>query len=819
MHLAYRSILTCWFLLLCSCAPLPQTPSLRLSGVALTLERPAEEIVAMSLAQHGDRLLALSGPATTGDGAVSSARGATLHLWDLGLGRRLRAIPLDGLALSATAAISPDGTKALVGGKAKKGASSLELWDLDQGTRVRSFPNLDKELTTVAFSPDGHTLMAGHGTYIYLFDAASGEFLRQFDTGHTSSLPGQPKAVHAVFTPDGSYIVSGGPDASVKMWDVNTTEKVQHWAGHTRSLQGGITGIAVSSDSSFIFTSSAGDGLVRRWNVADGRVLATYSGNEALWQGVWGTALSPDDRLGFVLSTTPAIYDLETGKLVARLTGGPAGSGGTTPSTLATGIFDRSGKSLFLPMAGAGIKVYDTVTGRERATLTSFTDGEWLAITAEGYFNGLPRGPRDLAIESGGRRLALERLFDPFFRPDVVIATLHGEETRPIAPLTLAEAVSSPPPTVSFTSVPGDADGTAAKVCYQASGPGGIGEVRLYHNGKLIVSDGYYRDIVKTPPINIPLMAMNGSAIHERMSQVWSNTTGNPMPLVSHEKGNHFSDCKEIDPVAGENELSLAAFNKGNTLQSPAVTTRFHAAKAPTPHLYILTIGINKYRERAVNLRFAAKDAASVRARLAERAAGLFSPAAVHHETLDNERAGKAAIIKKINELSRIVNPHDSFVLYFAGHGVLLQDQYYLLTHDYDGNLAENTLLSSNELVDISKKIKALRQFVIIDSCHAGGTDDIVGSLYEARLGVLARKMGVHLLTAAGSVQEALDGYGKNGLFAHALLNGMGGSVTGVEDLVRRTLETSASLRDKTGVTQVPLFFPYGRDFPLFRAE
>ena len=518
MHLAYNTILTCWFLLLCSCAPLPQTPALRLSGVALTLQRPAEEIVAMGLAQQGDRLLALSGPATAGNGSVTTARGsATLHLWDLGLGRRLRAIPVDGLAASATVAISPDGSTALVGGKAKKGESSLELWSLDQGKRIRSFPNLDKELTTVAFSPDGHTLMAGHGTYIYLFDAASGEFLRQFDTGHTSSLPGQPKVVHAVFTPDGNYIVSGGPDATVKMWDINTTAKVQHWAGHTRSLQGGITGIAVSSDSSFIFTSSAGDGAVRRWNVADGQVLATYSGNEALWQGVWGTALSPDDRLGFVLSATPAIYDLQSGKLVARLSGGPAGGAGKTASPAVTGIFDRSGKSLFVPVAGAGIKVYDTVTGRERATLTSFDDGEWLTITAEGYFNGSPRGPRDLAVESGPVHLALERLFDPFFRPDIVIAALRGEETRPIAPLTLAEAVSSPPPVVTFTTIPADSDGTPVKVCYQASGPGGIGEVRLYHNGKLIVSDGYYRDIVKTPPINIPLMAMNGSAIHERM--------------------------------------------------------------------------------------------------------------------------------------------------------------------------------------------------------------------------------------------------------------------------------------------------------------
>lgn len=816
MAVLQKIIVVFCLLLLASCAAPPPAP-LKLSGLQISFKRPVESVVDMALSRDSNRLVTISN---------TPAGGGTLHLWDLGQGRHLRGMAISSLRSLTAVAISPDGRQALVGGTAIPGGSSLELWSLDNGERIRNFPSLDKELSTVAFSPSTALIMAGHGTYLYLFETRSGEFLRQFDTAHYESLPGAPKRVHAKFTPDGYYIVSGGPDAVLKMWDIETTQKVQHWAGHQRSLQGGISGIAVSSDSRFIFTSAVGDDTVRRWDIAEGQQLNTYSGHDAFWKGIRGTALSPDDRYGYIGSQPPVLYDLHSGQ---RLMQFPLQS--QTPSSEAdsphgSAMFSANGKSLLVSANGIGIKVYDTFSGKERATLTTFSDGEWLAITGDGYFNASTKGADYLTLDLGGTELPLERLYDPFFRPDILIATLLGEETNKIAPLTLAEAVKSPPPQVRFTTTPNDSSAATVKVCYEVADSGGIGEVRLYHNGKLIVSDGYYRDMVKTPKVNLPLMAMTGSAIHEGMRQVWNNTTGNPMPLISHEKGNLFSDCKEIDPVAGDNEISLSAFNKGNTLQSPASTLRFHSAKAPTPHLYILAIGINKYKERAVNLRFAAKDAADFQNALGKQAAMYFPPNAVHAETLSNEKASKAAIHKRINELSTIINPHDSFVLFFAGHGVLLQDQYYLLTHDYNGTLGEDNTLSSNEIVDISKKIKSLQQFYLIDSCHAGGIDEIVGSLYEARLGVLSKKMGVHLFTAAGSVQAALDGYQKNGLFAHSLLSSLGektvvgsnSKVVGVEALAGLTLENSARRGQQSGIVQVPLLFRHGRDFPLYFA-
>ena len=108
-----------------------------------------------------------------------------------------------------------------------------------------------------------------------------------------------------------------------------------------------------------------------------------------------------------------------------------------------------------------------------------------------------------------------------------------------------------------------------------------------------------------------------------------------------------------------------------------------------------------------------------------------------------------------------------------AGHGVLLQNQYYMLTSEYDGKVNENNLISSNEIVEISKKIKSLSQLFIFDTCHAGGVDYIVSGLYDARMSVLAKKMGLHIYASANSKEAGNGRISGNGLFTYTLLDGL----------------------------------------------
>jgi len=156
----------------------------------------------------------------------------------------------------------------------------------------------------------------------------------------------------------------------------------------------------------------------------------------------------------------------------------------------------------------------------------------------------------------------------------------------------------------------------------------------------------------------------------------------------------------------------------------------------------------------------------------------------------------------------------------------LLQNQYYVLTHDYNGAVGDYSMISSNEIVEASKKIKSLSQLFIFDTCHAGGVDTIVSGLYDARMSVLAKKMGLHIYASAGDRQSAMDGYKGNGLFTYTLLDGLNnnreadknkdGNVT-IVGLGEYSKNATTRISKEIGQTQTPLIINFGKDSPLYK--
>ena len=175
-----------------------------------------------------------------------------------------------------------------------------------------------------------------------------------------------------------------------------------------------------------------------------------------------------------------------------------------------------------------------------------------------------------------------------------------------------------------------------------------------------------------------------------------------------------------------------------------------------------------------------------------------------------------------------MIKPRDSFILFVAGHGVLLQNQYYILTHDFNGSVSDDSTISSNEIVEMSKKIKSLFQLLIFDTCHAGGMDRIVSGLYDARISVLAKKMGLHIYASASDKQSAMDGYKANGLFTYTLLEGLSnnreadknkdGRVTVVE-LGEYAKKTTMSISKGIGHNQTPFVINFGNDSTIYKLQ
>jgi hypothetical protein len=650
----------------------------------------------------------------------------------------------------------------------------MQIYDVATGKEVKDFDPVGL-LWAVAYSPDGKYALSG-GSYRYggridLWDATSGNTIKTEENIISDAI-----VLAVSFSADGKYALSGGVKNELILWDAKSLTEIKRFVGHKGSAQ--IWSVAFSPDGKYAVSATWKD-EIKIWNIASGTEYKTLTGHSSI-KSYSAAKFFPNSK--YVIST-----------------------------------------------GDASTRIWDVSTGEEVASMIAFTDGEWIVITREGYYNASIRGAEQyLSIKVADNEYSVDQFYDVFYRPDIVSAKLRGEDISGLVTITMQDAIKSPPPVVNFTSKISDKDKSKVKVCYQAkSTGGGIGEVRLFHNGKLVQSDGYYREVAKTSTGTTQLASLNSRSIYADMRSLNIKAKTDAALITSKSKGDLFEDCKEIDAVAGENEVSVTAFNGSNTVQSYMKTVSFNSKlKQEEPHLYILAIGIDQYKDTNVNLKYAVKDARDIEEKIKVQAATLYNPRNIHYELLTDRESTKANITSKINELIGKVKPQDSFIFFVAGHGVLLQNQYYLLTHDYNGNINENSVISSNEIVEMSKKIKSLSQLFIFDTCHAGGVDTIVSNLYDARMSVLAKKMGLHIYASASDKQAAMDGYKGNGLFTYSLLDGLNNnrqadrnkdgkvSIVGLGEYSKKM---TTNISRQIGHEQTPLIINFGKDYPIYQ--
>ncbi len=151
------------------------------------------------------------------------------------------------------------------------------------------------------------------------------------------------------------------------------------------------------------------------------------------------------------------------------------------------------------------------------------------------------------------------------------------------------------------------------------------------------------------------------------------------------------------------------------------------AQAPPRPKKYALLIGLDNYDEveGVTPLRFAVADANSLKEELALR--GYDQVVA-----LLNRDAEREDIVSELYRLASVIKKEDSFLLFYAGHGVrntIVNDKTYWLT--YDARLARLDVggIRLEHLMDYVRDIKATRKLVLLDHCFSG---DLVPGLASA---------------------------------------------------------------------------------------
>ncbi len=303
------------------------------------------------------------------------ASGSSDHsakLWDVETGANTASL-LGHRSSVSSVAFSPDGTTLASGGFED---TAVRLWNVGTGANTAILEGHWYPVTSVTFSSDGTTLASGSwydGT-VKLWDLFS---------GNSTTLPGHTDEIYFVtFSPDGTTLASAAwPDGTIKLWDVATGTSTAILEGHLFPLTpgekylGGEIPVAFSSDGT-ILACGGPDNTVKLWEVATGTNAATLYGHT---DRVYTVAFSPD---GTMLASggsdnTVKLWEVATGTNAATLYGhtDPINSVAFSPDggILASGSWDNE------------IKLWEVATGTNTATLPGHTSWVWsVAFSPDG---------------------------------------------------------------------------------------------------------------------------------------------------------------------------------------------------------------------------------------------------------------------------------------------------------------------------------------------------------------------------------------------------------------------------------------------------
>lgn len=178
------------------------------------------------------------------------------------------------------------------------GDGTLSTWNPDDFSHIKSARYSDSAVRCLAFHPLLNHVAAGYSdNKIRIFDASDLSLLHELE-GHTLSV------FSLEYSPDGKFLLSGGRDAHLRIWDVKERYQLrQSIVGHLYT----INSIRFHPDGRYFATGSR-DKTIKIWDSSTFQLLKvidkarnmshSHSVNKLLWHSFDKTLIScGDDKL------------------------------------------------------------------------------------------------------------------------------------------------------------------------------------------------------------------------------------------------------------------------------------------------------------------------------------------------------------------------------------------------------------------------------------------------------------------------------------------------------------------------------------------
>jgi WD40 repeat protein/uncharacterized caspase-like protein len=677
------------------------------------------------------------------DPSRSHLFGAQLKLWDIKTGRELRTIAANYTPTDADfsndsrriAAIGPMG--------------EISVWDTQTGQKERDLTSSPMAGLSNLININPGQIKPGQMPTMPNMNDISAMMNNVLGTMSSGTM-GQKSLA---FNVDGRTLATGGFESKANV-DVGAM------------LSGAMSGQRPSKGSKGSKQPDPNDmmkdfkvettGQVQLWDVASGREIGAL---KAHGRGVTEVAFSRDGKFlaSAASDNTIKIWDVEKRSEIRTLTG--------HTSSVESIDFTPDGRLLASASDDGSTFLWDTKTGEHLLTLISLDDGsEWMVVTPQGLFDGTPVSWNQILWRYNQETFnvaPIEWFFNEFYYPGLLADVFAGKRPRvaqdvskkdrrqPIVKLSLVgpaagdSGIASRTITVKIDvgDAPADKDNPKGS---------GAQDLRLFRNGSLV--------------------------------KVWHGDVLKGQAAVSVEE--------EITVTAGPNRLVAYAFNRDNvkSKDSPLAFSGAESLKRKGT-AYIIAVGVNEYANPQYNLKYAVADARSFGDEMRRKQTQIGGFERVEVIELLDANATKDNILSVIKRLAgapgpptlkagpgdglKRVEPEDTVIIYYAGHGTAQAQRFYLIPHDlgYTGDRTKlteagfKTMLSHSisdvELETAVEAIDAGHLLLIIDACNSGqaleAEEKRRGPMNSKGLAQLAYEKGMYILTAAQSFQAALE--------------------------------------------------------------
>jgi len=242
------------------------------------------------------------------------------------------------------------------------------VWDVDESERIGRLPHED-EVHAVAVTADGKTIVTADEIGLHIWDAAT---LKQGEP-----IEMEEGATHVAVA--GGIIAASSPDEKIHLFDRESGDEIGVLAGHADP----VTSLKFSPDGTRLVSGSI-DKTIRVWNVEEQETRTVLQGHD---EAVLGIACDGQRIISGSADTTLKVWLAQGGGDVLTLIG--------DEDPIAAVAFDTTGTLLAAASNGHGeVRIFDAADGKQvreieerESSLTSLTfspDGQWIVVGGEG---------------------------------------------------------------------------------------------------------------------------------------------------------------------------------------------------------------------------------------------------------------------------------------------------------------------------------------------------------------------------------------------------------------------------------------------------